>query len=51
MTRDELLSRLRQKGLFDLESARLVILEPTGQLSVVGREADAGGEALSTLGQ
>lgn len=50
MTHDELLSRLRRNGMFNLESARFVILEPTGQLSVVGHEADIGGEALSTLG-
>ncbi|MDP9071472.1 MAG: DUF421 domain-containing protein [Actinomycetota bacterium] len=49
MTEGELLSKLRQHGVFELESARLVILEPTGQLTVVGRDADLAGDALANL--
>jgi uncharacterized membrane protein YcaP (DUF421 family) len=31
---DELRSKLRQQGIFDLESVALVVVEPTGELSV-----------------
>lgn len=41
---------LRRNGMFELESVRSLILEPIGQLSVVGHEAGIGGEAVSTLG-
>ncbi len=50
MTEEELLSKLRQHRVFNVASARFVILEPTGQVSVVGDDADLAGEALSTLG-
>ncbi len=50
MTEEELLSKLRQHRVFKLESAHLVILEPTGHVSVVNNDADVAGEALSTLG-
>ena len=35
MTRDELLSKLRERGVFQLEGLRLVVIEPTGGVSVV----------------
>jgi uncharacterized membrane protein YcaP (DUF421 family) len=39
LTEDELRSRLRQKGVFDLDGVHLVIVEPTGELSVRPTEA------------
>ncbi len=40
LTRGELESALRQHGVFDLANARIVVLEPTGKMSVA---ADPGG--------
>lgn len=34
LTEDELFAMLRQKGIFDLGDVRVVVLEPTGKLSV-----------------
>lgn len=39
MTRDELLSKLRERNVFELEGLRLVVMEPTGGLSVVRGDA------------
>ena len=38
ITRDELESRLRQSGVGDLGAARIVVLEPTGKVSVTTQE-------------
>lgn len=35
LTEDEVRSLLREKGIFDVEDARLVILEPNGSISVL----------------
>jgi len=40
---DELRSKLRQQGVFDLESVTLVLVEPTGGLSVQGRPSHSRG--------
>ena len=37
ITPDELRSKLRQQGVFDLDAVTLVVVEPTGELSVQGR--------------
>ena len=58
MTADELLSSLRQRGVFNLDGLRLVVIEPTGGLSVehagdVNREgpnADGGSVADADSG-
>jgi uncharacterized membrane protein YcaP (DUF421 family) len=42
MTSEELRSKLRQHGVFDLDGVMLVLVEPTGGLSVRGR-SDAPG--------
>ncbi len=34
LTRDELHSKLRERGVFDLNDVILVIVEPTGTISV-----------------
>ncbi|HWC12820.1 MAG TPA: YetF domain-containing protein [Acidimicrobiales bacterium] len=39
LTRGELESALRQHGVFDLSKARIVVLEPSGKLSVAGGRA------------
>ena len=39
LTEGELRSRLRQEGVFDVESVHLVIVEPTGRLSYADVEA------------
>ena len=41
MTKDELMSKLRERNVFDVEGLRLVVIEPTGGLSVAPREASA----------
>lgn len=41
MTRDELLSKLRERDVFQLEGLRVVVIEPTGGLSVAREEASA----------
>ncbi len=48
VTRDELMSKLRQESVFDLEDVRLVILEPNGKLSIVRRD-DSEGIALDSV--
>ncbi|HVL06253.1 MAG TPA: YetF domain-containing protein [Acidimicrobiales bacterium] len=40
ITSEELRSKLRQKGVFDLDSVTLVVVEPTGHLSVSGRPSE-----------
>ena len=40
ITSEELQSKLRQHGVFDLDTVTLVVIEPTGQLSVQGRQID-----------
>lgn len=37
MTRDELHSKLRERGVFDLDDVTLVVVEPTGKVSVKPR--------------
>lgn len=39
LTRDELESALRQHGVFDVAGARIVVLEPTGKISVARASA------------
>ncbi|MBW3555775.1 MAG: DUF421 domain-containing protein [Actinobacteria bacterium] len=39
MSADELLSKLRERGVFDLEGVRLVVIEPTGGVAVL-RDGD-----------
>ena len=46
LTRGELESALRHQGVFDLGQVRLVVLEPTGKVSV-SRGAPAGGSVVS----
>ncbi len=41
MTNDELMSKLRERGVFELDGLRLVVIEPTGGLSVAHAEAGA----------
>ena len=43
ITWDELESKLRQRGIFDLENVALVVVEPTGELSVRRRLSDGTG--------
>lgn len=40
LTEDEIMSMLRQQGIFDLDSVRVIILEPTGGLSLIRNEAN-----------
>ena len=40
MTRDELHSKLRERGVFDLDDVTLVVVEPTGKLSVRPRPSE-----------
>ena len=40
MTRDELQSKLRERGVFDLDDVTLVVVEPTGGLSVRPRPSE-----------
>lgn len=40
ITSEELRSKLRQRGVFDLDSVTLVVVEPTGELSVQGRPSE-----------
>lgn len=47
MTRDELLSKLRERDIFQLDGLRLVVVEPTGGLSVA--HGTAGDEGVSLL--
>lgn len=42
MSADELFSRLRQRGIFDLEGIRLVVIEPTGGVTALGEGEQAG---------
>jgi uncharacterized membrane protein YcaP (DUF421 family) len=46
MTREELVSKLRQQGVFDLRHGDFAILEPTGQISVVRSGTDLSSEGL-----
>ena len=39
ISREELLSNLRSQGIFDLEEVRAAVLEPSGKLSVLKKEA------------
>ena len=48
VTREELMSKLRQESVFDLKNVELVILEPDGKLSIVGRD-DSEGVTLEPL--
>jgi uncharacterized membrane protein YcaP (DUF421 family) len=48
MTKDELLTKLRERGIFHLDDLRLVVVEPTGGISVA-REGQAGGGAAEGL--
>lgn len=41
MTRDELVSKLRERNVFELDGLRLVVIEPTGGLSVAQGERSA----------
>jgi uncharacterized membrane protein YcaP (DUF421 family) len=41
MTKDELLSKLRERDVFELDGLRLVVIEPTGGLSVAQAAASA----------
>ena len=43
MTSEELRSKLRQQGVFDLDGVMLVLVEPTGGLSVQRRPSDEPG--------
>ena len=45
MTKDELLSKLRERDVFELDGLRLVVIEPTGGISVIqgGTKAEAAG--------
>ncbi len=43
ITLEELRSKLRQQGVFDLDSVTLVLIEPTGGLSVQGRPSQSPG--------
>jgi uncharacterized membrane protein YcaP (DUF421 family) len=43
MTGDELRSRLREQGVFDLDDVTLVVVEPTGSVSVRGRASERPG--------
>ncbi len=50
LTRAELESALRQQGVFDLTKACLVVLEPTGKISVA-LDADASRAVTDALGR
>ncbi len=41
ITSEELRSKLRQRGVFDLDGVTLVLVEPTGELSVQGRPSES----------
>lgn len=49
LARSDVMERLRQAGVFSLEELELVILEPTGRLTIVRESADLGGETIAEM--
>jgi uncharacterized membrane protein YcaP (DUF421 family) len=49
LTRDDLLERLRQHGVYSLDAVELVVLEPTGEITVVRDRAALREEGIQLL--
>lgn len=50
LTEDDVLSRLRLRGIFDLAAVDMVVLEANGEISVVPRGAAVSAEMLQGIG-
>lgn len=49
LTRSDVMERLREAGVFSLEGLELVVLEPTGRLTIVREREDLAGEAITSM--
>ena len=49
LTEDDVLSRLRLRGVFDLAAVDIVVLEANGEISVIPRRAAVSAEMLQGI--